>query len=144
GLGVIDAAIAGTREVGMAVVASTLTIIAVFLPLVFVEGIAGQLFRDQALTIALAVGISLVVAMTLIPMLSALKSQAPMAFPEEAPHPQWRPASRWQRPFAVVARWIGAGVRWVAFGIAWVVIRIGRLLAVVVGRPMGAASRISI
>ncbi|GHD68129.1 transporter [Luteimonas padinae] len=143
GLGIIDAAIAGTREVGMAVVASTLTIIAVFLPLVFVEGIAGQLFRDQALTIALAVGISLVVAMTLIPMLSALKSPAPMAFPEEAPHPQWRPASRWQRPFAAVSRWIGAAVRGVAFGISWLVVRAGRLLSAAVGRPMGMASRIA-
>ena len=143
GLGIIDAAIAGTREVGMAVVASTLTIIAVFLPLVFVEGIAGQLFRDQALTIALAVGISLVVAMTLIPMLSALKSPAPMAFPEEAPHPQWRPASRWQRPFAAVARWIGAAVRGVAFGISWLVVRVGRLLSTAVGKPMGMASRIA-
>ncbi|RBC42221.1 AcrB/AcrD/AcrF family protein, partial [Xanthomonas oryzae pv. oryzae] len=45
GLSVLDAAIAGTREVSMAVMASTLTTIAVFLPLVFVEGIAGQLFR---------------------------------------------------------------------------------------------------
>ncbi|WP_225217944.1 efflux RND transporter permease subunit [Luteimonas colneyensis] len=143
GLGIIDAAIAGTREVGMAVVASTLTIIAVFLPLVFVEGIAGQLFRDQALTIALAVGISLVVAMTLIPMLSGLKSPAPMAFPEEAPHPQWRPASRWQRPFAAVARWIGAAVRGVAFGISWLVVRVGRLLSTAVGKPMGMASRIA-
>src|SRR3546814_6968866 len=52
GLGILQAAIAGTREVSMAVVASTLTTIAVFLPLVFVEGIAGQLFRDQALTVA--------------------------------------------------------------------------------------------
>src|SRR5690606_37884002 len=143
GLGIIDAAIAGTREVGMAVVASTLTIIAVFLPLVFVEGIAGQLFRDQALTIALAVGISLVVAMTLIPMLSALKSPAPLAFPEEAPHPQWRPEARWKRPFAALVRWTGAAVRGVAFGLAWVLIRMGRLLALVVGRPMGAASRIA-
>ncbi|HEY4555872.1 MAG TPA: efflux RND transporter permease subunit, partial [Lysobacter sp.] len=73
GLGVLEAAITGTREVGMAVVASTLTTIAVFLPLVFVEGIAGQLFRDQALTVAVAIAISLVVSMTLIPMLSALK-----------------------------------------------------------------------
>jgi HAE1 family hydrophobic/amphiphilic exporter-1 len=72
GLGVLEAAIAGTREVSMAVVASTLTTVAVFLPLVFVEGIAGQLFRDQALTVALAIAISLLVAMTLIPMLSAL------------------------------------------------------------------------
>ncbi|MBN8799226.1 MAG: efflux RND transporter permease subunit, partial [Stenotrophomonas nitritireducens] len=50
GMGILEAAIKGTREVFMAVVASTLTTIAVFLPLVFVEGIAGQLFRDQALT----------------------------------------------------------------------------------------------
>src|SRR5690606_3089361 len=143
GLGVLDAAIAGTREVSMAVVASTLTIIAVFLPLVFVEGIAGQLFRDQALTIALAVGISLVVAMTLIPMLSALKSEAPMAFPEEAPHPEWHPTSVWQRPFAFVARWTGKVFRSVVFAIAWLAIRAGRLLSAVVGRPMGAASRLA-
>ncbi|WP_214642732.1 efflux RND transporter permease subunit, partial [Mycobacterium tuberculosis] len=51
-LGILQEAIAGTREVSMAVVASTLTTIAVFLPLVFVDGIAGQLFRDQALTVA--------------------------------------------------------------------------------------------
>ncbi|RBE80719.1 efflux RND transporter permease subunit, partial [Xanthomonas oryzae] len=81
GLSVLDAAIAGTREVSMAVMASTLTTIAVFLPLVFVEGIAGQLFRDQALTvaIAIAIAISLVVSMTLIPMLSSLKGAPPMA-----------------------------------------------------------------
>ncbi|WP_267118354.1 efflux RND transporter permease subunit, partial [Xanthomonas sacchari] len=79
GLSVLDAAIVGTREVGMAVVASTLTTIAVFLPLVFVEGVAGQLFRDQALTVAIAIAISLVVSMTLIPMLSSLKGRAPLA-----------------------------------------------------------------
>ncbi|GAB1596167.1 efflux RND transporter permease subunit [Lysobacter claricitrinus] len=76
GLGVLHAAIEGTREVSMAVVASTLTTISVFLPLVFVQGIAGQLFRDQALTVAVAIAISLVVSMTLIPMLSALKARA--------------------------------------------------------------------
>jgi HAE1 family hydrophobic/amphiphilic exporter-1 len=75
GLGVMRAAIEGTREVSMAVVASTLTTISVFLPLVFVQGIAGQLFRDQALTVAIAIAISLVVSMTLIPMLSAFKSR---------------------------------------------------------------------
>ncbi|XUP35493.1 efflux RND transporter permease subunit (plasmid) [Xanthomonas axonopodis pv. vasculorum] len=77
GLSVLDAAIAGTREVSMAVMASTLTTIAVFLPLVFVAGIAGQLFRDQALTVAIAIVISLVVSMTLIPMLSSLKGGGP-------------------------------------------------------------------
>ncbi|TWQ65538.1 efflux RND transporter permease subunit, partial [Xanthomonas vasicola] len=95
GLSVLDAAIAGTREVSMAVMASTLTTIAVFLPLVFVEGIAGQLFRDQALTVAIAIAISLVVSMTLIPMLSSLKGAPPMAFPDEPSHPDWRPEQRW-------------------------------------------------
>ncbi|MGY3264973.1 efflux RND transporter permease subunit [Lysobacter sp. HA35] len=76
GLSVLQSAIEGTREVSMAVVASTLTTISVFLPLVFVQGIAGQLFRDQALTVAVAIAISLVVSMTLIPMLSALKARA--------------------------------------------------------------------
>jgi len=136
GLGVIEAAIEGTREVSMAVVASTLTTIAVFLPLVFVEGVAGQLFRDQALTIALAVGVSLVVAMTLIPMLSAWKGRAPLGFPEEPEHPRWQPASRLQKPFAVAGRGIGAGVRGALFGLAWLAVRGWRLATAVVGPVM--------
>jgi len=140
GLGILDAAVAGTREVSMAVVASTLTTIAVFLPLVFVQGIAGQLFRDQALTVALAIGISLVVAMTLIPMLSALKGRPPMAFPEEAPHPRWQPTSKLQKPLAAVEHGLGAGARGGFFGIAWLVIRIWRGIAAVVGPVMRKAS----
>lgn len=72
GKSVIDAAKEGAGEVGMAVVASTLTTIAVFFPLVFVEGIAGQLFRDQALTVTFSLLASLLVAITLIPMMSSL------------------------------------------------------------------------
>ena len=66
-----QAAILGTKEVSMAIIASTLTTMAVFFPLVFVEGIAGQLFSDQALTVTFALAASLVVALTLIPMLAA-------------------------------------------------------------------------
>lgn len=66
-----QAAIIGTKEVSMAIIASTLTTMAVFVPLVFVEGIAGQLFSDQALTVTFALAASLVVALTLIPMLAA-------------------------------------------------------------------------
>ncbi len=62
----------GASEVGKAVIASTLTTVAVFFPLVFVQGIAGQLFRDQALTVTFALLASLVVALTLIPMLASL------------------------------------------------------------------------
>jgi HAE1 family hydrophobic/amphiphilic exporter-1 len=67
----MEAASTGTSEVSMAIVASTLTTMAVFFPLVFVEGIAGQLFSDQALTVTFALLVSLVVALTLIPMLAA-------------------------------------------------------------------------
>lgn len=72
GKSVMQAAREGAGEVGMAVIASTLTTIAVFFPLVFVQGIAGQLFRDQALTVTFSLLASLVVAITLIPMLSSI------------------------------------------------------------------------
>ena len=72
-----QAAEQGAAEVSGAVLASTLTTIAVFLPLAFVEGIAGQLFKDQALTVTFALLVSLVLALTLIPMLSALGSDKP-------------------------------------------------------------------
>ena len=63
----------GASEVGGAVTASTLTTIVVFLPLAFVEGVAGQMFRDQALTVTYSLIISLIVAMTLIPMMVSLR-----------------------------------------------------------------------
>lgn len=70
----------------MAVIASVLTSVAVFFPLVFVEGVAGQLFRDQALTVTLALLISLVVSLTLIPMLASIEWKPfdadPQAFPD--------------------------------------------------------------
>ena len=140
GLGILDAAIAGTREVSMAVVASTLTTIAVFLPLVFVQGIAGQLFRDQALTVAIAIGVSLVVAMTLIPMLSALKGRPPLGFPEEAAHPRWSPEKKWQKPAMYAGRGLGGVFRYGFFGIAWLIARAWRGLAAVVGPVMRKAS----
>jgi HAE1 family hydrophobic/amphiphilic exporter-1 len=68
----LTAARIGASEVGTAVSASTLTTVAVFFPLVFVKGIAGQLFRDQALTVTFSLLASLVVAMTLVPMLASL------------------------------------------------------------------------
>ena len=78
GEGLVSAAIKGASEVGGAVIAATLTTIAVFLPLAFVEGIAGQLFRDQALTVTFALAISLGVAVTLIPMMASVRGQQSM------------------------------------------------------------------
>jgi len=143
GLSILQAAIEGTREVSMAVVASTLTTIAVFLPLVFVDGIAGQLFRDQALTVAIAIAISLLVSMTLIPMLSSLKGRPPLAFPEEPAHQPWQPDSRWLKPVAGSRRGVGTLVRWICFGMAWSVIRVWRGLVAVVGPVMRKASDVA-
>lgn len=61
----------GTTEVAIAITASTLTTIAVFFPVLFVPGIAGVLFNDMALTICFSLFISLLVSLTLIPLLSS-------------------------------------------------------------------------
>ena len=61
----------GTAEIGLAVMATTFTILAVFLPVGFMTGIVGQFFKQFALTIAFAVAMSLLVAFTLDPMLSS-------------------------------------------------------------------------
>lgn len=69
GLTVKEAAIQGTSEVGGAIVASTLTTIVVFLPIVYLHGASGALFKDQAWTVAFSLIASLFVAILVIPML---------------------------------------------------------------------------
>lgn len=71
GKSAFDAALDGTREVWGAVLASTLTTMAVFLPVIFVREEAGQLFRDISIAAASAVGLSLIVSVTVIPPLAA-------------------------------------------------------------------------
>ena len=88
GKSIVEAAREGAGEVGMAVIASTLTTIAVFFPLVFVQGIAGQLFRDQALTVTFSLLASLVVAITLIPMLSSIGGDKKPLEPLELKEPR--------------------------------------------------------
>ncbi|KFN52342.1 hypothetical protein N790_00805 [Arenimonas malthae CC-JY-1] len=139
GLGIVEAAIKGTQEVSMAVVASTLTTVAVFLPLVFVEGVAGQLFKDQAMTISIAILMSLIVSLTLIPMLSSLKAKAPMAFPAEAPHPDWRPQHKLLKPVAGARRGLGWLVGGLVFALSWGVTTLFRLGAATIGRGLSWA-----
>jgi multidrug efflux pump subunit AcrB len=65
------AALRGVSEVSSAIAASTLTTVAVFAPIVFVHGIAGQIFGDQAVTVVWSLLVSLLVAITFIPMLAS-------------------------------------------------------------------------
>ncbi|MBC8403930.1 MAG: efflux RND transporter permease subunit [Planctomycetes bacterium] len=80
----MQAALRGVSEVGSAVTASTLTTIAVFAPIVFVEGIAGQTFGDQSLTVVASLLISLAVALFFIPGLAA-RSRLGVAGDQERP-----------------------------------------------------------
>ncbi len=91
----IQAAQDGTRQVLTAIAASTFTTVAVFFPMVFVEGVAGQLFADQALVVSGTLLIALVVAVTLIPMLAARdRSPAPVR-PARPPRQDGHRAVRW-------------------------------------------------
>ncbi|WP_186428791.1 efflux RND transporter permease subunit [Clostridium sp. BSD9I1] len=67
----IDAAIQGTQEVMISVIASTLTTVAVFLPIAFAQGITAIIFKELALTVTFSLTASLIVSLTLVPMLSS-------------------------------------------------------------------------
>jgi HAE1 family hydrophobic/amphiphilic exporter-1 len=111
GLSRLEAAGRGGREVAGAVTAATLTTVAVFLPIVFVRGIAGQLFYDLAVTVCFSLVASLLVSLTFIPMLSSLEfsnlrrlSTAEL-FTREEPW-SWKPPLMLNRP----TRWSPLGI----------------------------------
>ncbi len=80
-----DAALAGTRQVGGALLASTATTVAIFIPVLFIQDVEGQLFADLALTIAIAVSISLIVALTILPSVAGNWLKAKKLTQEHAP-----------------------------------------------------------
>lgn len=104
GLSVIEAARKGTKEVSGAIVASTLTTLAVFVPLIFIEGVAGQLFADQAMTVAFALIASLGVALTLIPMLASRQMKKLSETIDEKPTQEQTPLK--QLSWAKKALWL--------------------------------------
>jgi len=117
GQDIVAAAQNGTTEVGSAVVAATLTTIAVFFPMVFISGVAGQLFRDQALTVTFALGFSLLVALTLIPMLASLGARSRYDDGGDG-----EPAGRFTRAVAFLVRVFGAlffAVRKLFWALLW-------------------------
>ena len=65
----MQAALEGAREIGFTVISLTLSLIAVFIPLLFMTGLVGRMFREFALTLTIAVVISAVVSLTLTPMM---------------------------------------------------------------------------
>lgn len=83
-----EAAVKGTREVTGAILASTLTTLSVFFPVVFLSGLAGELFREFALTVSCALLASFIIAISVIPMLASrfLKLKNNHAAVKQGPH----------------------------------------------------------
>jgi len=144
GADALTAAREGASEVGRAVTASTLTTVAVFLPVVFLEGIAAQLFRDMALTVCFSLVASLAVSLTLIPMLTAIGGGR-AATPPAAEPPAGRFARlRWRvltvGP-SVLVRWVRSGFAAAIRAAAWaggpVSRRFERTLAALLARYPG-------
>jgi HAE1 family hydrophobic/amphiphilic exporter-1 len=132
GMDEAEAADAGASEVSRAVVASTLTTICVFVPIVFVEGIAGQLFGDQALTVTFSLVVSLLVALTLLPMLASRHFR-----PGEEPDSELQG----QRPGgwrAAAGRGLFAGVVALVRGVRAVFRGLGRVLEAILRLPLNA------
>jgi multidrug efflux pump len=108
GMSRIDAALQGAREVGFTVVSMTLSLIAVFIPILLMSGIVGRLFREFAVTLSVAILISMVVSLTTTPMMCAYVLR---------PHDGARPPGRFfrwsERGFAALQRWYGGSLRFV-------------------------------
>ncbi|MDR7121332.1 efflux RND transporter permease subunit [Rheinheimera soli] len=131
GMAPMEAAKKGASEVSMAITASTLTTVAVFFPLVFVEGVAGQLFKDQALTVTYALLASLLVALTLIPAMAARErtgSASTVASTAEASKITIKP-SRWYLWPLVPFHLLYLAVRFLFLGVFTLLTILFRLVA---------------
>jgi HAE1 family hydrophobic/amphiphilic exporter-1 len=101
-----DAAFDGTNEIGLAVMATTLSIVAVFLPVAFMDGIMGRFFLQFGVTVSVAVLISLFVAFTLDPMMSSVWYD-----PASNPNVKRGPIGRLIHQFERFFDWISEGYR---------------------------------
>ena len=116
-----EAARRGAREIELAVMASNLANVAVFLPIAFMSGLVGQFFRQFGLTVVFANLFSIVVGFTLTPMLSARWLRPPSSEPERGRAARF--FARWDRVYEWVAdRYRGA--------LSWALLHRGRVLVV--------------
>jgi HAE1 family hydrophobic/amphiphilic exporter-1 len=127
------AAVRGTREVAGAVTASTLTTVSVFAPIVFVSGIAGQIFGDQALTVVTSLVVSLIVAILFIPMLASRRAFAGPGADDEAPEPAVAPPGLLEDLNWGPAHFLGSLLTLLGRCALWVLFAAARLLTWVVG-----------
>jgi len=100
----LEAALKGAGQIGFTIISLTVSLIAVLIPLLFMQDVVGRLFREFAITLAVTILISAVVSLTLVPMLCAkLLKHRPIH--DKAPE-----SGRW---FAAVVEWYGRRLTWV-------------------------------
>ncbi|WP_375184387.1 efflux RND transporter permease subunit [Aquabacterium sp.] len=104
GLQPMQAALLGAREVGFTVVSMSLSLLAVFIPILFMGGLVGRLFQEFAMTLGVAVAVSLVVSLTTTPMMAARLLKARPASPDGEPAKAH--AGAWQRGYAASLSWV--------------------------------------
>ena len=119
----IAASLAGAREIGFTIVSITLSLIAVFLPILLMQGVVGRLFREFAVTLSCAIALSAVISLTLTPMMASQLVSPPAQPPAQLPLPS---STWWRRARAAMtgAAWTAAYGR----GLLWAVARPRRML----------------
>lgn len=130
----LEAAALGAEEVQGAITASTLTTISVFGPIIYVEGVAGELFGDLSLAVAFSLIASLVVALTLLPTLAARFSGSDTRPPPPPSASRPRPSGLYEW-----MQWAWFAIVFAPFRVVGFLIRLGRSLAVFWGSAFGGA-----
>ncbi len=100
----LEAALKGAGQIGFTIISLTVSLIAVLIPLIFMQDVVGRLFREFAITLAVTILISAVVSLTLVPMMCAKLLKR---LPDDA---RERESGRW---FAAVVEWYGRKLTWV-------------------------------
>ena len=94
GLSPYEAAIKGSSEIGFTILSISISLVAVFIPLLLMSGIVGRLFREFAVTVTMTIAVSAVVALTLSPMMAlAVPARREARAPRPAVHGAWSAAS---------------------------------------------------
>ena len=160
----------GAREVQAAITASTFTTIAVFGPIIYVKGVAGELFKDLSIAVAVSLLASLLVALTLLPMIAArirsaedgqANARREVYYPRNRSAGEWGPGrvfppigryvreagaryggrARWWQWPSVVARWAGAVIGGIVRITIALAIALAKYWAGLLARPLAALTR---
>ena len=102
----LEAAYRGSKQIGFTIVSLTVSLIAVFIPLLFMTGVVGRLFSEFSITLSVAVVVSALVSLTLTPMMCGR-----LLRPHGMEHPGWL-ARVFERGFAALSRGYGHSLRW--------------------------------